>query len=137
MSDTPDDFSTFLQAAMDNAGLPRPKDIEAATEGEVTNGVIYRWLRGGGEPTVKLLRPVARVLRVPLLEMLAAAEIITPIEAGLEEDPSPPPAKPTTEDEILADDQLSDDQKDALVGLYRVLRRESEGKASQRKRKQG
>lgn len=110
---------------MENAGYPTGADVERATQGEVDKGVVYRWLRGEGQaPTIAKLRPVARLLGIPLMEMLVAAGQVTTAEAGLERDPTPPPPRPTLEDLIRSSPDYSPEMKDAMSALLAAAREE-------------
>lgn len=121
------DFPAYLQTAMTNAGYPRPIDVERGTSGEVKLGVVARWLRGDGEePSIRKLRPVARLLGIPLLEMMVAAGLITRVEAGFEADPVPPTRRPTIEDDIRESPQFSSQMKDAMLGLLAAVRDEAD-----------
>lgn len=112
---------------MTNAGYPRPIDVERGTSGEVKLGVVARWLRGDGEePSIRKLRPVARLLGIPLLEMMVAAGLITRVEAGFEADPVPPTRRPTIEDDIRESPQFSSQMKDAMLGLLAAVRDEAD-----------
>lgn len=121
------DFPAYLQTAMTNAGYPRPIDVERGTNGEVKLGVVARWLRGDGEePSIRKLRPVAKLLGIPLLEMLVASGLITAVEAGFEDDPTPPPRRPTIEDDIRGNPGFSPEMKEAMLSLLAAVREEAE-----------
>jgi transcriptional regulator with XRE-family HTH domain len=125
------DFPAYLQTAMTNAGYPRPIDVERGTSGEVKLGVVARWLRGEGEePSIRKLRPVAKLLGVRLLEMMVAAGLITAAEAGFEDDPSPPAPRPTLEDLVRASPDYSPGMKDAMSALLAAAREEDKRQPS-------
>ena len=127
------DFPAYLQQAMTNAGYPRPADVQRATDGEVDQGVVARWLRGEGqEPSIRKLRPVAQLLGVRLLEMMVCAGLITAVEAGFEEDPSPPAPRPTLEDLIRESPDYSAEMKNAMVALLTAAREEDKRQQSKR-----
>jgi transcriptional regulator with XRE-family HTH domain len=112
---------------MTNAGYPRPVDVERGTSGEVKLGVVARWLRSEGEePSIRKLRPVAKLLGIPLLEMMVAAGLITRVEAGFEDDPAPPARRPTIEDGIRESPTYSPAMKDAMLSLLAAVREESD-----------
>jgi len=118
---------------MTNAGYPRPADVQRATDGEVDQGVVARWLRGEGqEPSIRKLRPVAQLLGVRLLEMMVCAGLITAVEAGFEEDPSPPAPRPTLEDLIRESPDYSAEMKNAMVALLTAAREEDKRQQSKR-----
>jgi len=110
---------------MENAGYPTGADVERGTEGEVDKGVVYRWLRGEGQaPTIAKLRPVAKLLGIPLLEMMVAAGLITAAEAGFEDDPKPPPPRPTLEELVQESPDYSPEMKNAMSALLAAAREE-------------
>jgi transcriptional regulator with XRE-family HTH domain len=116
---------------MTNAGYPRPVDVQRGTNGEVEQGVVARWLRGEGqEPSIRKLRPVAQLLGVRLLEMMVRAGLITAVEAGFEEDPSPPPPRPTLEELVRADPAYSSEMKEAMAALLAAAREEDKRQLS-------
>jgi hypothetical protein len=119
---------------MINAGYPRPVDVQRGTNGEVDQGVVARWLRGEGqEPTIRKLRPVARLLGIRLLEMIVRAGLLTAVEAGFEEDPSPPPPPPTLEELVRASPDYSSEMKDAMAALLAAAREEDKRQQSSRR----
>jgi transcriptional regulator with XRE-family HTH domain len=129
------DFPEYLQRAMNAAGYPRAVDVERGTDGGVAQGVVGRWLAGKGEsPTIGKLRPVARLLRVPLSEMMVAAGLVEPHEVGLEADPIPPEAR-TLEDDIRADSRLTPSRQEALIVILAELVEEHSGRTSVRSRR--
>ena len=85
---------------------------ELAAMTSVSNAYLSQIERGLHQPSLKVVQSIARALGLPPLSLLA--------EAGLMDDPAPPPTSATTTEEaIRADDQLSDGEKDALVAVYR------------------
>ncbi len=67
------------------------------------------------EPSVRVLRSIAQALDLPAGSVLAQAGL-------LDEDDA---ATPGTEGAILGDPHLSDEQKQALVSVYRSYRQAS------------
>lgn len=125
------DFPAYLQTAMTNAGYPRPIDVERGTSGEVKLGVVARWLRGDGEePSIRKLRPVAELLGIRLLEMMVAAGLVTAAEAGFEDDPAPPPPRPTLEDLVRASSDYSPEMKDAMSAILAAARKDDKQQLS-------
>lgn len=110
---------------MNNAGYPRPVDVERGTNGQVKLGNVARWLRGEGEvPSIAKLRAVGELLGVPILEMQVAAGLITAQEAGFEDDPKPPAPRPTLEDLIRESPDYSPEMKEAMAALLTAARDE-------------
>jgi transcriptional regulator with XRE-family HTH domain len=128
------DFPTFLRHAMNSAGYRNVAELSRASG--IGEPVLNRWLSSRTQPTIELLRPLVDAIHVPLLQLLVVAGRMTAIEAGLAQDPSPPGPPPTVEDEIRSDPYLSDDKKDAMIAMLRVLRSEYDDRDSTRKRKE-
>jgi transcriptional regulator with XRE-family HTH domain len=117
------DFPKYLQRAMDAAGLPTAADVARAADRagiDLDQNLVSRWLRGEskGAPTVAKLRPVARVLGIPLNEMMVHAGLVEPSEVGLKA--AGPPV--TAEDKIRADPRLTPDKQNVLIQLLETLR---------------
>ena len=90
------------------------RDLAARTD--VSNPYLSQIERGLHEPSVRVLRSIARALNLSAETLLA--------QAGLLEDDQDPPEPspddaPATEAAIRADAQLTDPQKEALLGVYR------------------
>jgi transcriptional regulator with XRE-family HTH domain len=76
---------------------------------QVSNPYLSQLERGLHEPSVRVLQSVARALNVSAETLLAHAGIDDTVESEL----------PDTESAIRSDDRLSDDQKQALLSVYR------------------
>ncbi|GLW91822.1 helix-turn-helix domain-containing protein [Actinokineospora globicatena] len=85
MSDTPPGrFGTYLQAAIDRH--PRwTTGTDLAKAAGVSQGNVSRYLRGESRVSVENARLIATAIRRPLLEVLVAADILTPEEAHQQE----------------------------------------------------
>ena len=132
-------FAAYLDKAMRAAGYMRPNgdlDVPALHRmSGVPDSILRRWLNLDGDPGLPNLRLVAPALGATFLELLVAAGLASPEEAGFSENPAPPPAPPTPEERIMADDVLSDDEKTSLIQLYRVLRERHSAPEEPRRRK--
>src|SRR5947208_6986609 len=84
---------------------------ELAERTNVSNPYLSQIERGLHEPSVRVLRSIARALNVSAETLMA--------QAGLLEDEEEPPVGTDTEGAIRADPDLSDGQKDALLAVYR------------------
>ena len=103
---------------------------EMATMTDVSNAYLSQIERGLHQPSVRVLSAIARALHVPPDQLLAAA--------GLLNDDHPPARAAdagrqtdgegtvnhccSTEEAILADPALTDEQRRALLGVYRSFR---------------
>ncbi len=111
-------FGSFLRAQRRLANLSL-RDMAERTK--VSNAYLSQIERGMHAPSVRVLRSIAKALDLSAEAMLA--------EAGLfEDDPAPgapgspgSPAgePPGTESAIRRDPQLTSDQKEALLSVYR------------------
>lgn len=86
---------------------------------QVSNPYLSQIERGLHEPSVRVVRSIARALGISAEELLE--------RAGLLDDG--PPAAPDTEAAITADPQLTDDQREALLTLYRTYRSQNQAAA--------
>jgi transcriptional regulator with XRE-family HTH domain len=103
---------------------------EMATMTQVSNAYLSQIERGLHQPSVRVITAIARALDVPPDELLAEAGLLDP---GRRSEPSrgarpdghrspPVPGEQqasSTEAAILADPALTDDQRRALLGVYR------------------
>lgn len=80
---------------------------------QVSNPYLSQIERGLHEPSVRVVRSIARALNVSAEELLDQAGMLDEDQAS--DDSS-------TEDAIRRDSHLSDEQKDALVAVYRSYR---------------
>ncbi|HEY7262042.1 MAG TPA: helix-turn-helix transcriptional regulator [Trebonia sp.] len=98
----------------------------------LSNPYLSQVERGLHQPSVRVLRAISEALNLSAETLLAEAGLIDAI-AGTRPDggqpgPGPaapaspaPPAPPSTEDAIRADQRLSDEQKAALIAVYRSM----------------
>jgi transcriptional regulator with XRE-family HTH domain len=82
---------------------------------EVSNPYLSQIERGLHEPSVRVLRSIARALNVSAETLLAQAGLLNDEEAG----GASPDEHPDTEVAIRSDPNLSEAQKTALLGVYR------------------
>jgi transcriptional regulator with XRE-family HTH domain len=92
---------------------------EMADLTKVSNPYLSQLERGLHEPSVRVLSAIARALDVPAETLLAHAGMLDDDDADRE--------APTTEDAIRADPHLADEQKDALIAVYRSYRAQGPG----------
>jgi transcriptional regulator with XRE-family HTH domain len=91
------------------------RDLAALTD--VSNAYLSQIERGMHEPSVRVLRAIAEALSIPPDELLREAGLLDPEVEGNEDARS-------TEAAIVADPNLTDAQKEALLTVYRSYRRE-------------
>jgi transcriptional regulator with XRE-family HTH domain len=84
---------------------------ELADRTKVSNPYLSQIERGLHEPSVRVLKSIAQALNVSAETLLA--------QAGLLEDDGDEPDEPGTEAAIRADPGLTDEQKTALLAVYR------------------
>ena len=90
---------------------------QLAERTNVSNPYLSQIERGLHEPSVRVLRSIARALNVSAETLMSQAGLLE------DEDGSPSPSRRTdTEAAIRADADLSDGQKDALLAVYRSYR---------------
>jgi transcriptional regulator with XRE-family HTH domain len=101
-------LGAFIRAQRQLANLSLRQMAELA---HVSNPYLSQLERGLHEPSVRVLQSISRALNVSADTLLA--------HAGLTDDPSPDAIVLDTEAAIRADTRLHDDQKQALLSVYR------------------
>ena len=86
---------------------------ELAARTEISNPYLSQIERGLHEPSVRVLKSIAKALNVSAETLLAQAGLLDEA-AGIER-----PEYPDTESAIKADANLTEDQKKALLGVYK------------------
>ena len=89
---------------------------ELAERTNVSNPYLSQIERGLHEPSVRVLRSIARALNVSAETLLSQAGLLEGEEQSAATSPS---SSQSTEAAIRADADLSDSQKEALLGVYR------------------
>lgn len=92
---------------------------ELAEMTEVSNPYLSQLERGLHQPSVRVLKSIANALNVSAETLLVQAGLL---EDGGEEGEGP--AGSSVEAAIRTDPILSDDQKDALINVYRTMARD-------------
>ena len=112
-------LGSFLRAQRNLAKLSLR---EMADRTKVSNAYLSQIERGLHAPSVRVLRSIAEALDLSAEAMLAHAGLVD-AEAGSDEDEeSEGAAKRGTEAAIRRDPALTDDQKEALLTVYRSYR---------------
>ena len=89
---------------------------ELAERTNVSNPYLSQIERGLHEPSVRVLRSIARALNVSAETLLSQAGLLEGEEQSAAASPS---SSQSTEAAIRADGDLTDSQKEALLGVYR------------------
>jgi transcriptional regulator with XRE-family HTH domain len=93
----------------------------------LSNPYLSQVERGLHQPSVRVLKALSGALNVSAETLLAQAGLIdamtgeTPAAGGNGAEPDAPQHVPGTEDAIRADPRLSDEQKAALLAVYRSM----------------
>jgi len=89
----------------------------------LSNPYLSQVERGLHEPSVRVLKAISEALNLSAETLLAEAGLIDKIAGTSPPDgePGAGPAVPPTEDAIRADRRLSDEQKTALIAVYRSM----------------
>ena len=116
-------LGAFIKQQRQRAGLSLRQLAELTS---LSNPYLSQVERGLHQPSVRVLKAISDALNVSAETLLAEAGLIDAM-AGSSKDASPAapaaptPAIPSTEDAIRADQRLSDDQKAALIAVYRSM----------------
>ena len=102
-------LGAFIRAQRRLANLSLRQMADVA---KVSNPYLSQLERGLHEPSVRVLQAIGRALDLSAETLLAQAGLLDPDDAEATESPS-------TEVAIRADAQLTDDQKQALLLVYR------------------
>lgn len=106
-----DVFGEFLRQQRRQANLSL-RELAALTQ--LSNAYLSQLERGHHEPSVRVLRQLSAALDVSVSQMLAQAGLFADGE-------EPPKGHQATEDAIRADPRLGEQQKEALLAVYRTL----------------
>jgi transcriptional regulator with XRE-family HTH domain len=102
-------LGAFIRAQRQQAELTLR---ELANRTNVSNPYLSQIERGLHEPSVRVLKAIATALNLSAETLLAQAGL-------LDESDLRPDAVPTVEDAVRADPRLNDDQRRALLSVYR------------------
>ena len=113
-------LGAFIRQQRQRAGLSLRQMAELTS---LSNPYLSQVERGLHQPSVRVLRAISDALNLSAETLLAQAGLIDAIAGPDGTRPTPWPAAPGTEDTIRADPRLSDDQKEALIAVYRSMLR--------------
>ncbi len=105
-------LGAFIRAQRELASLSLRQLSDMA---DVSNAYLSQIERGLHEPSVRVIRSVARALGLPA-EVLLSQAGLNDDGAGADNAERPPPS---VEDAVRADPRLSAAEKDALLAVYR------------------
>jgi transcriptional regulator with XRE-family HTH domain len=91
---------------------------ELADLTQVSNPYLSQLERGLHQPSVRVLKSIAQALNLSAETLLVQAGVLD------DEPGQPAAADASVEDAIRADASLTDDQKDALINVYRTMAHE-------------
>ena len=113
-------LGAFIREQRQRAGLSLRQLAELTS---LSNPYLSQVERGLHEPSVRVLKAISDALNVSAETLLAEAGLIDAMAGGSKDasQAAPPPAVLSTEDAIRADQRLSDDQKAALIAVYRSM----------------
>ena len=86
----------------------------------LSNPYLSQIERGLHQPSVRVLKQISDALNLSAETLMAQAGLIDAVAAGGDSAPGTPSA-PLTEDAIRADERLSEEQKAALIAVYRSM----------------
>jgi transcriptional regulator with XRE-family HTH domain len=108
-------LGSFIHAQRKMANLSLRQLAELTS---LSNPYLSQLERGLHQPSVRVLKLISDALNVSAETLLAQAGLIAPGDDGQDETGS---ANPSTEAAIRADGRLSEDQKSALIAVYRSM----------------
>ena len=113
-------LGAFIRQQRERAGLSLRQLAELTS---LSNPYLSQVERGLHQPSVRVLKAISDALNLSAETLLAEAGLIDAM-AGSSPDrkrAGQEPAAPTTEDAIRADQRLNEDQKAALIAVYRSM----------------
>ena len=90
----------------------------------LSNPYLSQIERGLHQPSVRVLKQLSDALNVSAETLMAQAGLVDAVTvdaAGESDDAETAPKVPLTEDAIRADERLSEEQKAALIAVYRSM----------------
>jgi transcriptional regulator with XRE-family HTH domain len=114
-------LGSFIRAQrkMANLSLRQLADLT-----KLSNPYLSQIERGLHQPSVRVLKQISDALNVSAETLFTQAGLIDAVVAGQDKPENPAgadPDAPTAEDAIRADGRLSEDQKAALIAVYRSM----------------
>ncbi len=114
-----DALGAFIREQRKKANLSLRQLAELTS---LSNPYLSQVERGLHQPSVRVLKAISDALNLSAESLMAQAGLIDAIAStGPAEDGTDPKAALPTEDAIRADQRLSEDQKAALIAVYRSM----------------
>jgi transcriptional regulator with XRE-family HTH domain len=104
------------QRKMANLSLRQLADLTS-----LSNPYLSQVERGLHEPSVRVLKAISDALNVSAETLLAQAGLVDAVAGQSTDTATETPGEDRTEDAIAADKRLSDDQRAALLAVYRSM----------------
>ncbi len=108
-------LGTFIRTQRKMANLSLRELAELTS---LSNPYLSQIERGLHQPSVRVLKAISEALNVSAETLLMQAGLLEP---GPPEAPAGDEVTPQTEDAIRADERLTEDQKAALIAVYRSM----------------
>jgi transcriptional regulator with XRE-family HTH domain len=111
-------LGAFIRQQRQRAGLSLRQMAELTS---LSNPYLSQVERGLHEPSVRVLRAISDALNLSAETLLTEAGLIDAIAGSGRREKGDGPAVSATEDAIRDDQRLNDDQKAALIAVYRSM----------------
>jgi transcriptional regulator with XRE-family HTH domain len=111
-------LGAFIRQQRQRAGLSLRQMAELTS---LSNPYLSQVERGLHEPSVRVLRAISEALNLSAERLLTEAGLIDAMAGRARRETGDGPAVWATEDAIRDDQRLNDDQKAALIAVYRSM----------------
>jgi transcriptional regulator with XRE-family HTH domain len=111
-------LGAFIREQRKKANLSLRQLAEMTT---LSNPYLSQVERGLHQPSVRVLRAISDALNLSAESLLTQAGLIDAIASTATGNGAEPKAAVPAEDAIRADERLNDDQKAALIAVYRTM----------------
>ena len=111
-------LGAFIRQQRQRAGLSLRQMAELTS---LSNPYLSQVERGLHEPSVRVLRAISEALNLSAETLLTEAGLIDALAGSGRREKGDGPAVSATEDAIRDDQRLNDDQKAALIAVYRSM----------------
>jgi transcriptional regulator with XRE-family HTH domain len=111
-------LGAFIRQQRQRAGLSLRQMAELTS---LSNPYLSQVERGLHEPSVRVLRAISEALNLSAETLLTEAGLIDAMAGRARRETGDGPAVWATEDAIRDDQRLNDDQKAALIAVYRSM----------------
>jgi transcriptional regulator with XRE-family HTH domain len=111
-------LGAFIRAQRQMANLSLRQLAELT---HLSNPYLSQIERGLHQPSVRVLKAISDALNLSAETLMAQAGLIDAVTVDTSNPDEPAPDPERTEDAIRADGRLSEDQKSALIAVYRSM----------------